>query len=374
MAVHSKFGASIISVVLACPGSVNATAGIEEETNLAAEQGTAAHELAEWCLLYGFDCIDAVGREFNGFVVDEVMAEDVQTYVNHIRSTRINYPGKSYVEGKVYMSSVAKDVFGTADHIHIYTQGRKLFIDDLKYGFLVVDEEENAQTAHYAISTLDTHGLWFAIDEIVCTIVQPRAEHIRGEVRSVTYTIDELMVWRDKIAEGIRKAREPDAKRIAGDHCRYCLARSDCRPRLVRTILKCSTDAPLNCATDEEINDFIREIPVFLKHIEAVEKHALWLARGGKRYKDFKLVKSRVKAICTDEEALVSEALAKGIAKDKLYNPGKIKGKSVLKPLLGQELVDKYYETPTAETKLVPLSNASTAVGNDASGVFTKVD
>lgn len=374
MGVHSKYGASIISVVLACPGSVNATAGLEDSTSEAAEKGTAAHELAEWCLLYGFDCIDAIGRTFNGFVVDEVMAEDVQIYVNHIRSTRLKYPGKSYVEGRVYMSSVAKDVFGTADHIHIYTQGRKLFIDDLKYGFLVVDEEENPQTAHYAVSTLDTHNLWFAIDEIVCTIVQPRADHVRGEVRSVTYTIDELMAWRDKFVTGITEARKPNAKRIAGDHCTYCLASGDCRPRLVRTILKCSVDAPINSATDEEINDFIREVPGFLKHIKAVQERALWLARGGKRYKDFKLVKSRVKAVCTDEDALVREALAKGIAKDRLYNPGKIKGKSVLKPLLGQELVDKYYETPTAETKLVPLSNSSTAVGNDASGVFTKVD
>ncbi len=374
MTVHSKFGASIIAVVLACPGSVNATADLENETNTAAEEGTAAHELAEWCLKIGFDCKDAIGRTFNGFVVDEVMAEYVQTYVNHIRTTRINYPGTSYVEGRVTMSSVAKDVFGTADHIHIHAAGKKLFIDDLKYGYLVVDEEENAQTAHYAISTLDTHNLWFAIDEIVCTIVQPRADHVRGDVRTVKYTIEELQAWRDKFVIGITKARDPKAERIAGEHCTYCLARGDCRARMIRTILKCSVDAPLNSATDEEISDFIREIPTMLKHIERVEKHALQLARGGKRYKDFKLVKARVRAICTDEDALVKEALAKGIAKDKLFNPGKIKGKSVLKPILGQEIVDKYYETPLAETKLVPLSNSATAVSNDASGVFTQVD
>jgi len=374
-AVHSGFGASIMYQVLGCPGSVNACRGLEDETNDAAEEGAAQHELAEWCLRLGFNAIDGLGKTFNKrFIVDEVMAQNVQIYLNHIRSIRINYPGISYVEGKVRMSSVANDIYGTADHIHICYEQRTGFIDDYKGGFLVVDEEENPQTAHYAVSMLDTYKLWFTLDKVVCTIIQPNGDHVRGDIRSVTYTIDELMVWRDTFSKAISAARQKDAKRIAGEHCRYCLANTDCRPRMLRTILKCSFDAPINQVSDEEVNDFIREIPTFKKTIERMEKHALWLARGGKRYKDFKLVKGVVKAICTDEAALVAEALAKGITKDRLYNPGKIKGKSVLKPLLGQDVVDKYYETPVAETKLVPLSNSSTAVGNNASGVFTQVD
>lgn len=372
--MHSRYGGSVIARVLACPGYVNATRNIDDDApNEAAEKGTAAHMLVEWCLVHGFDCIDGLGKEFNGFVVDEIMAEDSQVYVNHIRSIRINNPGKSYVEKTMYMSSVAADVWATPDHLHVCIQNRTLFVDDFKYGFLVVDEEENEQTAHCAVSALDTLGLWFGIDKVVCTIIQPRADHVRGDIRDATYTIDQLEKWRDTFKTGIEKSRDRNAERIAGEHCRYCPAAATCRARMLRTIVKCSLDAPLESVTDEEINALKREIPTILKHLEKVEEHALMLARSGKRYKDFKLVKGRVRAVCTDEEAILKAATEKGIDRAKLYNPGKLKGKSVLKPLLGQETVDKYFETPAAETKLVPLSNSATAVGNDASGVFTKV-
>ena len=59
------------------------------------------------------------------------------------------------------MSSVAPDVWSWADHLMI--AGDTLYVDDLKYGFVVVNEEDNAQCAHYAVSALDTFKLWFKI-------------------------------------------------------------------------------------------------------------------------------------------------------------------------------------------------------------------
>lgn len=359
-------------MVLACPGHVNACNGLPNETNPAAEEGTAAHELAEAALNLGMRPHDFIGKTFNGFEVTDTMADYVEVYTNHVRSLRVRHPnGLSLVEGKVRMSSVAPDVFGTSDHILIATADRTLYIDDLKFGWGVVEEEDNPQTAHYAVSTLDTHNLWFSIDKIVCTIVQPRADHIKGVIRSVTYTIDELQQWRSEFAEGIRKARNLDAERIAGPHCKYCRAAGTCRQRAIRTVFIATLDAPIQNMSDEEVNNLLREIPTITRHLEAVQKHADVLARGGKQYKDFKLVRARTHAKCKDEEAFVAEA---GVERDKLYHPGKLKGKTELSKIVDKDIVDKHFEKAESKTTLVPLTHSSAAVVADARGVFPEVD
>ena len=380
MMVHSRFGASRIGVKLKCPGQHNAT--LEHDVSVddlsdeqeGAELGLAAHEASEISLKLGINPNDLVGQTYNDHEFTEVMAEHITVYTNHIRALRVQNPNaKSLIEAQLFMSSVAPDVFGWADHVMI--AGHTLYIDDLKYGFVVVDEEDNAQCAHLAVSALDTFKLWFKIKKVVCTIIQPRADHVQGAIRTVEYTIDELMNWRDRFVKGIALARQKDAPRIAGTHCIYCPVRATCRPRMIRTVLMASLDAPIQDITDGELSNILQEIPTMKKHLEAVEKHALILARGGKKFNDFKLVKGRVRAVCNDEDALVELAESKGMDSSKLFNPGKMIGKTVLKPILkkiGID-VDLHFTTPDAETKLVPLSNSATAITRSAAGVFKPI-
>jgi len=377
---HSRFGGSRIAVVMACAGFNNAT--LEHDLSVddlsldqeSAELGRAAHEASEHCLKLGFAPTDLIGQTFNNHTVDEVMAENITVYTNHIRALRSRYPNaKSLIEAKLLMSSVAPDVWSWADHLMI--AGDTLFIDDLKYGFVVVNEEDNAQCAHYGVSALDTFKLWFKIKRVVCTIVQPRADHVQGSVRSVEYTIEQMNEWRDKFVKAISTARDKDAKRTAGTHCRYCPARATCRPRMIQTVFKASLDKPLNTASDEELEALLREIPAIRKHLEAVEEHTTLLARGGKLFRDFKLVKSRVKAVVNDEPALVRLAEEKGLKKEDLYHPGKMKGKTALKPTLSKVGIDvnEHFTTPVSNTQLVPITHSSTAVSRTARGVFKPI-
>ena len=377
---HSRFGASRINVVLNCPGFNNATKNHDLSVDdlsmdeAAAAEGNAAHEASEHTLKLGLNPSDSVGQVFNDHVLTPVMAEHITVYTNHIRSLRaLNPIAKSMIEGKVFMSSVAPDIFGTGDHIMI--AGDTLYIDDLKYGFVVVDEEDNAQCAHYAVSALDTFKLWFKIKKVICTIIQPRADHVKGSIRSHEYTIEELMVWRDKFVEGIAAARKPDAPRVAGEHCRYCPVRGTCRARMIRTVFMCSLDSPIESCSDEEIENVLRELPTIRKHLEAVEMQATLLARGGKKFNDFKLVKKRVHAICNDEPMLIKLLESKELDKNVLYHPGKMKGKTALMPVLKNVGIDvnDHFTVPTGQTVLVPLSNSSTAISRSAAGVFKPI-
>lgn len=375
MTVHSKFGGSSIDIITHCNDYANANAEFANETNIAAEKGTAYHECAEYCERLGFDAEDVKGLDFNGFECDETMIEAVQTYLNHIRSLKVKHPDfKAWIEGKVILSSIADDVFGYADHLLYSAQDRTLYVTDLKGGFILVDVE-GLQTPYYAIGALDTFKLWFAVDKIVCTIVQPCNSHSEGLIRSRTYTIDEMMGFKDRISNAIDKARRKNAGREAGPWCKYCKAAAICRLRMERTVFLSTLAGSKTDLTNDELAAIMAEKSTIERNLKTLTEYANTLARGGSSFKGFKLVKPILRAICDDESKLVDEALKNNpdLDKSKLYNPGKLKGKTVLKPIVGKELVDKYFTTPEGNTELVPLSNPRPAVNNNADGIFSPI-
>lgn len=375
MSTHSRFGGSIIGVIAKCPDYPNATAHVIDEGDTSqAELGTGAHMLGERSLNLGFEPEHYLGKKFNGCDVDHDMVEQVNIYVNHIRALRISHPrAKSMLEQRVVLSSIASDVFGTADHLMIDLENRTLYVDDYKHGYVAVDEE-GYQLPFYGVGALDTFNLWFAVDKVVCTIVQPRADHVRGAVRTVEYDMNDMRNWLSKFIEVVEKARQPDAPRVAGPHCHYCPVKANCRPRLIHTVVNSSLESPLKTINSSQLDAILNEIPSIIKHLEAIEEEALIRARGGQLFDNFKLVKGRVRAVCKDEATLIEKATKAGVDKSELHNPGKIKGKSVLKTLgVPQDVLDECFETPEAQTQLVPLHKSATAVSRTAAGVFKPI-
>jgi hypothetical protein len=75
---------------MACPGSVRLSAGIPGRSSRYADEGTAAHQLAERCLTNGImaaaDCIGEVERvRGTDWPVTEEMAEAVQVSLDTVR-------------------------------------------------------------------------------------------------------------------------------------------------------------------------------------------------------------------------------------------------------------------------------------------------
>ena len=376
MGVHSRYGASVIHMVLNCAGYINATRYCDNPTNDAAELGTAAHECAEFVLQSGIaDAKDCIGMTFNGFVVDEEMADGVNIYVTDIRALRVQHPGgKSYVEGKVAMSSVAKDVFGTSDHILISVEDGVLYIHDLKYGFGVVEALDNPQIAHYAISTMDTYNLWFKVDKIVGTIVQPRAEHVDGVTRRYELDINTLMDWRDKISNAIEASKKPDAIRTAGKHCNYCLKRGECRTRMLHTVTLCTTDSNQGDMTNEEIVAFYNEQGAIKNNIEKFKEVALSTARAGTQFPGYKLVRGVARAKCTDNEAFIKAATAEGAKIDDIAWPRNPNGKTYIRKHVGAKLLDEYFPSPDTSTTLAPMSSPKSAIRPNTKEAFPDFD
>lgn len=233
---HASLGASSAYRWIACPGSVRLSAGIESTSSVYAREGIAAHELCQMCLNSGQDAIEFIDREIDEFVVDEEMAEAVQVYLDAVRKVR-NGSALTFVEKRFSLDKLMAGteldgmMFGTNDCsvlVGTPTGKSKLFVFDYKHGRgVAVDALGNPQLRYYALGAcleLAHH----VIEEVEAVIVQPRARHRDGPIRSEVITPFELVEWSADLADAAQAALSPDAPLNPGDHCDWCPAAGAC--------------------------------------------------------------------------------------------------------------------------------------------------
>lgn len=354
---HSNvFSFSASARLMACPASRRMSIGQENTTNPQAELGTAAHKLGEFCLTFGLNADECIGMTFDNHTVDDYMADAVAVYVGYVRSLQVKTGCRAMLEQRVTMLSLGRtDVFGTSDCTLI--AGDTLYVTDYKHGYGIVEVANNTQLIAYAIATLDTFNLWQTIKRVVTTIVQPRASHIDGPIRTHEYTVDDLRVnWWPQYAEAVRAGEDPTTPTKAGKHCKYCPARGYCRSRIMATLQSAYWDNSLEVMTNVEIEVLYGEIDQIKTNIEAIAGRALGIAREGYQFAEFKLVDSITRYQCKDEQGLVKAAIEAGVTSDKLYEQ-KLKSMTAVKKVLPWQVVNQFYERPPASTTLVPLSD-----------------
>lgn len=215
-------------------------ANLPETSSVYAAEGTAAHALGERCLLENKNAIDFIGQKMGEFthkdgrveefIVDGEMVDAVQVYVDYCRNLRTE---KSFVEGKFKMDFMGKDyaqekiVGGTTDFGSL--KDGVLHIVDYKHGQGVpVDAVDNVQGLCYGLGAANEFEAdkW---DKLRITIVQPRAYHHSGPIRSWDVDRSELIDYKMKFAEASLATQEEDAPLAAGSHCRFCKAQPMCR-------------------------------------------------------------------------------------------------------------------------------------------------
>ena len=374
MTVHSKYGFSGASRYIegACPASVRMSEGYPSGTNPAAELGTAAHELGEFCLQLGLNPHECLGFTFNDHIVDENMIDASAVYVNFGRSLALQAGVKPLLEQRVTMTSLGRsDVFGTGDYLLF--DKRKLHVVDYKHGYGIV-EPTSPQLPGYGVSTLDTFNMWDQIDEVMCTIIQPRASHVNGPIRSVMYSKAEMIDWQQKFQRSIVLAEDPNELPVAGPHCKYCPARGNCRARLERTIELVYLDKPLKTLLPEEIELIYEEIDVISTHLEAIKMEALKLGREGRKFDKYKLVNSIVRAKCEDEKGFIEAAVNEGVDTSKLYDQ-KLISMTKAKKLVSAKTVNQFYVKPPSSTTLVKKEDNRPAVRvGSATGIFDNIN
>ncbi len=120
---------------------------------------------------------------------------------------------------------IDKEMHGTSDAVIMVDFGA-LHVIDFKYGKMPVDVEDNTQMIAYAIGI--AHQFDYNFNSVICTVIQPRANHGHGPIRSWTTTIDNLLVWADRFKKGVALSKSKAAPFSAGEHCFFCPAKSGC--------------------------------------------------------------------------------------------------------------------------------------------------
>lgn len=223
---HSKYSASSMERIAACPGSVKASAGLPDEDNEHSKRGTRAHEVVEaileWMLTPDIPHT-SVPQEILNKADGTEMFKHCWNSATYIIRKFHEHPGSEFqVETKVSLTFIHAELGGTFDSCILEHFGI-LYIIDFKYGTHLVSPIDNLQLITYGVGK--AHELNWNFQTVRLVIIQPRARLSREP----SYHDIPMEVLRDhwvpKIKNIIAKAEKPSPEFNEGDHCFFCKAR-----------------------------------------------------------------------------------------------------------------------------------------------------
>lgn len=349
-----------------CPGSIAACADLPDVTSSYAEEGTAAHQLAEACLSKDQTAEDYLGQTFNGFTVLSEMASAVQDYVDTVRGR----PGDHWVESRVDFSDWVPDGFGTADHIAIDQENRRIYVDDLKYGKgQRVDAEYNEQGLLYALGAYSDYAHLYDIDEVVIGIHQPRLGHIS----EWSCSVDFLLAFADEAQHAALETENPKAPRLPGSkQCRWCRAKDSCRELtdhnldLMAVEFKHLNNPPVAVSglTDTEVGELLPQLDLVKIWIKALEERAFAVLTQGGTLPGYKLVEGRSYRHWSNPEAAEQTLRRLKVKVGDLF-PKKLISVAQAEKLIGKSRfaqLDEFVEKPAGKPTLVPSTDKRQAL------------
>lgn len=431
---HAELGASTSKRWMECPGSPREIAKIpvhlrpSAAPNIHADQGTAAHALLEKCLLSkkwkarrylgntvlvwkeinqmledGVSVDDLNDHEHpehgvpnHAIIIDVEMCEGVQVCLDHVKEEiarlekKYGLPVEMLVETKVYPLEEEPEMYGTAD-IVLVVRGKEIVVIDFKYGAgIVVDAQGNTQMRYYGLGAARKRK--FKFKRVKLTIVQPRAFHEDGVIRSEKLTMDKLQAWGDVLRAAMKKTKNPNAKLKAGDWCYFCDAAGPC----TEAARKASEEAGADF--DDEPEDI--EVPI---DPEEIERRLKWLpfldayarqlqafahrlkAADPKALEEFKFVRGRSNRKYRDDisEARLQKRIEKFMSKymidvGPLYTEPHLKTPAQVEKMVPKKkrglFNEKFVVRPEGKIALVPISDKREAVTVNPSDDFDDLD
>lgn len=311
---HATLGPSGWATWGTCPGSVVLSEGIVKQSSSYADEGTAAHTLLEKCLTEEANAEDFLGETISvgsrTFTVDEEMADAVNSSIDIIKA-ELDEGAILQVEQTVPLTFMTgePDAEGTCDIAVIKEHGKKLVIEDFKYGkgVMVYASEPipettqmrpNGQLAMYALGWLQKYGtIYEDIERVKLVVLQPRVEW----VDEYELSIEQLREFESIVREAagaveMEKLEQlsggADLTLVAGEkQCKFCAAKAICpavKTLISSSLATVSPSAPADfedlslpkqaaavdvtaIASSEKLAEFARAIPLIEEAIKAVQ-------------------------------------------------------------------------------------------------------
>lgn len=367
---HSELGPSGASRWMNCPGSVTLSKGKANTSSDAAKEGTAAHAVAEECLVKNLDPKSFVGRVVEGWTITQAMVPHISDYVDMVKGEAAFASHVGIEERFTILEEFG--IFGTADACLI--QGDVLHVIDLKFGLgISVDAYKNKQGMLYAWGAYDNLKASDKkkIKNVRITISQPRKNnHSTWEL-----PIADLELFMFEVREAAKKASSGSMECNIGEWCRWCKGKLECPAQLkaVNEMAQKTFDPVL--ITDKDLVRVFMIKDAVKKYIEAVDSHLYQKAMDGEKFEGLKLVMGRKGNQAWEDKSESAEFLESMVGDDvfkerELKTPTQIKK---LSPELEKEIEALTFR-PEAKMKLVSQAEKGREIkvnpGAQAQAVF----
>jgi len=431
---HARLAPSGADRWITCPASVSREEQYPDTTSEAADWGTAAHAILEAALLTAthpkdINLDDTVVSQDEPHeyapeyrLIHRWGADDLQ----EMRDTAaVAY---DYVQGLLIFGATVKaeskvhpgraigrdDCFGTADVTVLSHDNTWLEVIDLKGGRGVVVEPDTAQLKLYGLGALigvPLEGTTLVADPaqftIRLTIVQPRAPHTEGPIRTLVTSAADLYNWSETVFEpAALETDNPLAVAVPSEKgCRFCRAKGACpeysnqAAAVFQTKFldaKGASDRNTIAAALTEDPDKLplERIAFILEHealitgwLKAVRDYAMGQANQGVRIPGFKLAAGRSSRKWTEDPDALFERF-KGLTKqdrkkitradlftESFISPAQAEKrlKSVLSKQ-GWEIMEGYIATMAGSPTLVPETDSRPEINRDYAAVLTAAE
>lgn len=331
MAAHAKISMSGLERIMACPGSVPLSDGLPNKSSEHAELGTEVHHLGQLWLENAATIPEKyLSNEWKEY------RDAVSSYVTHVRDLMVtDKDAVLHVEQRVAVSAM---IWGTADAVVWLPSHKELHIVDYKNGVGVAVDADTPQLKGYGLATLLTMD--YPATKVVCTIVQPRAPHSDGPIRSIEYDAVDLLDFAADLSdleervEAATRANDilPFLKPTAKG-CRWCRAAAVC-PAMKALANEKARQAftPGEAYDPAELSETLDSLPLIESWIKNVRAFAYDEAERGKLIPNYKLVEKRASRNWRDEDAAAE----------------------TLGFLLGPEVFETYLKSPAVIEKMLP--------------------
>lgn len=384
---HALLGASSAHRWLICPPIARLEEQFKDRGSSFAEEGTAAHELAELALAKRFKLmptrsVNAKLKQFKSenSYFNQSMEDYIEAYCDLVEERVNHYKDATMeLEQRVDFTKWVPEGFGTSDVVVL--ADNTIEIIDLKYGKGVpVDAHLNPQLMLYALGAVDKYDIIYEFETVKMTIIQPRLDNIS------TFEIDkeELLYWADNyVAPRATQAWEGTGEwTITDDVVKFSKVRAQLRLRAERNFDLIDRyefqEAPL--LTNGEIAEILDRAPEIKKWVEHVEQYALNKAlTEGEEFPGWKVVAGRSNRKISDEESLLFLLEAEGFDDDEILKPRALQAIGQLEKVVGKkrfaELASDFIVKPEGKPVLVtekdkrPALNSMENALNDFEGV-----
>lgn len=365
---HALLSASGASRWMACTPSARLEQNFENKTSQYAEEGTLAHELGELKLMKELEGLST--RSFNSKVKkiqeNELYTADMPDYVDmyvetcleRVSEAKAKTPDALFkIEQRLDFSEWVPEGFGTGDFV-IIADGT-MEVCDLKYGKGVpVSADNNKQMMLYALGAISEFSFLYDIEKVRMTIIQPRLDNIS----TFEVTVEDLVKWAEEyVRPRAELAIKGEGEFCAGDHCRFCRAKSVCKARADKNmeLAKYDFQKP-NTLDNNDIAYILSKVDELVNWAGDVKEYALEQALQGEEFDGYKVVEGRSNRKWSSEDDVAKVLIGQGFQENIIYTK-KLDGISKIESSIGkkevQRLLGDYIVKPVGKPTLVPITD-----------------